>query len=365
MAEDINILSVTTTTGSKLSDLEIRNGQLIFVRDKHKLAFDFDDKRVIYKEIIDLATEASRTSLLAPVSGCYYFVVETETLWTYRDGEWIRVGTDGGYYTPEVSSEGVLTWTSTKSDMPTVGSTNIKGDRGDPGVYIGNEEPDDPTVLVWIDEDGEPDGVPEGITQEDIQEAVDNFLTRNPVTGGATTEQAAQIQKNKEDIEYLKQNGDGKAATIKIGTVTTLSPGSNATVTNSGTATDAVLDFRIPGSVKYVRISFNVLSGGDWVENAHGFYEKDIEVPEMPDADGDVRLDVSGISASVAEAYRTEYKKIWDVKTYAGGVTVQALSIPTMDLKMIAGVYELWEGNADKGLAICGEAICGQITCGG
>ena len=39
---------------------------------------------------------------------------------------------------------------------------------------------------------------------------------------------------------------DGTSATIQIGTVTTLSPGSNATVTNSGTAEDAIFDFGIP-----------------------------------------------------------------------------------------------------------------------
>lgn len=39
---------------------------------------------------------------------------------------------------------------------------------------------------------------------------------------------------------------DGKAATVRIGTVTTLEPGSMATVTNAGTATDAVLNFGIP-----------------------------------------------------------------------------------------------------------------------
>jgi len=38
----------------------------------------------------------------------------------------------------------------------------------------------------------------------------------------------------------------GTAATITIGTVTTLSPSSNATVTNSGTTTAAVLNFGIP-----------------------------------------------------------------------------------------------------------------------
>ena len=43
-----------------------------------------------------------------------------------------------------------------------------------------------------------------------------------------------------------QDGADGKAATVRIGTVTTLEPGSKATVSNSGTSTDAVLDFGIP-----------------------------------------------------------------------------------------------------------------------
>lgn len=39
---------------------------------------------------------------------------------------------------------------------------------------------------------------------------------------------------------------DGKSATVKIGTVTTLPAGSNATVTNTGTDSDAVFNFGIP-----------------------------------------------------------------------------------------------------------------------
>ena len=69
------------------------------------------------------------------------------------------------------------------------------------------------------------------------------------------------------DLEYLYENGgsggsgagpkgdpgpkgtdgkDGVAATIKIGTVTTVAPGTNAKVTNTGTANVAVFNFSIP-----------------------------------------------------------------------------------------------------------------------
>lgn len=47
-----------------------------------------------------------------------------------------------------------------------------------------------------------------GATPEQIQQAVDNYLTENPVQPGATVEQAAQIEKNKTDISELsEENG--------------------------------------------------------------------------------------------------------------------------------------------------------------
>lgn len=86
------ILSVYATVGSKLSELAIKDGQLIFVKDKHKIALDFGGKRTVYNQIEELATDGARTSLLAPVTGLYYFVVETAVLWTYRDG-WVQITT--------------------------------------------------------------------------------------------------------------------------------------------------------------------------------------------------------------------------------------------------------------------------------
>lgn len=84
------LLSIVTTTNGNLSNLSITNGQLILVRDSRKLYFDYDDKRVAYGPIVDLATEAERTSILAPVTGSFYYVVETNILWTYR-GSWVKI----------------------------------------------------------------------------------------------------------------------------------------------------------------------------------------------------------------------------------------------------------------------------------
>ena len=86
------VLSVCATVGSKLSDLVIKDGQLVFVRDKHKIALDFGGKRTFYNQIEELATDAVRTSMLAPVAGLFYFVIETAVLWTYQN-EWIQITT--------------------------------------------------------------------------------------------------------------------------------------------------------------------------------------------------------------------------------------------------------------------------------
>lgn len=84
------ILSVCATTSSKLKDLGIKDGQLIFVHDNNQIAFDFDGKRKIYNQITELESEAERQSLLAPITGQYYFVIETTTLWTFNGG-WIQL----------------------------------------------------------------------------------------------------------------------------------------------------------------------------------------------------------------------------------------------------------------------------------
>ena len=49
------------------------------------------------------------------------------------------------------------------------------------------------------------------VSQEEINTAVNNYLTEHPVSGGATAEQAAQIQTNKNDIADIINNKlDGK-----------------------------------------------------------------------------------------------------------------------------------------------------------
>ena len=71
------------------------------------------------------------------------------------------------------------------------GSKNIEFSipRGNPGVYIGPDEPTDPTIDVWIDSDGEADELPGGLTEEEIQNAVNNYLEDHPVSPGVTKDE--------------------------------------------------------------------------------------------------------------------------------------------------------------------------------
>ena len=84
-------LSVVVTTAERLSELNIKSGQFIFIKDKHRVAFDHNGSRVIYNQITELETDYERTTLSAPSYG-YYFVISTAVLWYYQ-GSWQQITT--------------------------------------------------------------------------------------------------------------------------------------------------------------------------------------------------------------------------------------------------------------------------------
>ena len=84
-----NVLSLVATTSSRIRDLVIKDGQLIFLQDIGRIAFDYKSQRVFYNQIVELETETKRQSLDNPLNG-YYFVIDTAVLWFYKDG-WIQI----------------------------------------------------------------------------------------------------------------------------------------------------------------------------------------------------------------------------------------------------------------------------------
>lgn len=51
--------------------------------------------------------------------------------------------------------------------------------------------------------------IDEGVSDDQLAQAIDSYLTEHPIESGATEEQAAQIQANKDAIEELRQSGTG------------------------------------------------------------------------------------------------------------------------------------------------------------
>ena len=122
-----SVLQLVATTSSKIGDLIIKDGQLIFLQDLGRIAFDFKGQRVFYNQIVELETDLERSSMNVPLSG-YYFVINTGVLWFYKD-EWIQITERP----EEVVFIGV--------ELPELGQANK--------LYV---DTDDKEISVWIEE---------------------------------------------------------------------------------------------------------------------------------------------------------------------------------------------------------------------
>lgn len=133
MADTTNtksVMSLVATSSSRIRDLIIKDGQLIFIQDLGRIAFDFKGKRVFYNQIVELNTEAERLALENPLDG-YYFVIDEACLWFYNDG-WTQITEKP----KEVLFIGV--------ELPELGQANK--------IYI---DTDDREISVWNEETGE------------------------------------------------------------------------------------------------------------------------------------------------------------------------------------------------------------------
>lgn len=127
-----SIMSLIATSSSRIRDLVIKDGQLIFIQDLGRIAFDFKGKRVFYNQIVELETEADRLALKTPLNG-YYFVLDSACLWAYKDG-WIQI-TDKpqeivqvGIELPQLGQQGKL-YATTKEGAENVSVWDEDSDR--------------------------------------------------------------------------------------------------------------------------------------------------------------------------------------------------------------------------------------------
>lgn len=116
------VISVIGTVANRLPDLPIKDGQIIFVKDKKKVALDVDGKRTFYNEIVTFNDDQERKDLLAPINGCFYFVIKTAVLWFYQD-KWIPITTTPneviffGTEIPELGRANILYVNSNKRNI--------------------------------------------------------------------------------------------------------------------------------------------------------------------------------------------------------------------------------------------------------
>jgi hypothetical protein len=82
-------------------------------------------------------------------------------------------GASGATFIPNVSSEGVISWSNDKGlSNPT--PVNIRGPQGNSGVYLGNTEPSDENTNIWINPDG--DGI-EYVDETRVIQLIDTAIT--------------------------------------------------------------------------------------------------------------------------------------------------------------------------------------------
>ena len=79
-------LSIVATTSERIKDLVIKDGQLIFMHDMGRIAWDFKGKRTFYNQVIEIDSEQERINYTDPINGKFYFVIETAEFWRYFYG---------------------------------------------------------------------------------------------------------------------------------------------------------------------------------------------------------------------------------------------------------------------------------------
>ena len=120
-----------------------------------------------------------------------------------------------------------------------------RGPKGDPGPKGADGKNGQDGAAATIKVGNVTTGTSASVTNSgNSTNAVFDFVI--PVSGGGQGIQGPRGEPGQKGAD----GKDGVAATIKIGTVTTVAPGTNAKVTNTGTADEAVFNFSIPKGEK-------------------------------------------------------------------------------------------------------------------
>ena len=80
------------TSASKVSEIEISKGNLIFVEDERTIYLDNDNERVAYQQIMYLQNDEQRVAMTSNLVTGFYFVLSTNILWRLDSNKhWIQI----------------------------------------------------------------------------------------------------------------------------------------------------------------------------------------------------------------------------------------------------------------------------------
>lgn len=85
-----NVKYIVTTSG-KVNEIQEEVGNLIFCEDTRQIALDGANGRVFYDQIMCLATDSMRTSMIRNLVDGFYFIMETNILWRLDKLSWIQI----------------------------------------------------------------------------------------------------------------------------------------------------------------------------------------------------------------------------------------------------------------------------------
>ena len=136
----VQLVNVNKTT---LESTEVTNGCVYFVEDTKELFYDLGSKRTEVKDILILEKEAERTSILFSPLNKFYFVIETQILWLYKDGNWYRVTADFSDYYNKTEIGEIL---DGKADVSVIPEINLAT-----STLAGIVKPDNTSITVSED----------------------------------------------------------------------------------------------------------------------------------------------------------------------------------------------------------------------
>lgn len=116
-------VTIVKSNKSLLESTPVNNGAVYFIQDTKELFFDFESTRTEIKDILTLAADDERTSILFVPLNKFYFVLDTQVLWFYKDGTWYQVTSDlSNYYTKNEINDLLILKQDVIADLDTIRS---------------------------------------------------------------------------------------------------------------------------------------------------------------------------------------------------------------------------------------------------